>query len=232
MRRYVIIPTRSTEEMQNDLKTTVGKLKNYLLSAGWKVHFIQNAESIFEAYREGVARCRLTPTDFVILCHDDIEILLDSVVFNHLLKYYLSNSNTGFVGVAGSAVITEEANWFACSQRHGAGGGIVFHGHSHINMQPSVYGTSQKAVILDGVFLAATGSVLRNINLNQPKNFTSKWHWYDASFTFQTYRKNLTNVIAPILLRHESGGTYDDSYRKDIPAFVKLYGKYLPAAVN
>ena len=218
--------------MQLDISTTVGKLKNYFLGAGWKVHFIENAESIFEAYREGVAKCNLTPTDLVILCHDDIEILLDSTIFNRILKHHLSDPKVGFVGVAGSAVISEDANWFACSRKHKSGGGVVFHGPSVLNMELSRYGDKKVAVILDGVFLAATSTVIRSINLNQPNHFTSKWHWYDASYTFQAYRKKLINVIAPIMIRHESGGNYDASYFKDIPAFVKLYGKYLPASID
>ena len=232
MRRYAIIATRSPKADQRDGTTTIGNLYSFLTRAGWEVHFVENANSMFDVYKSTVNSLDLIANDQVIMCHDDIEILLSEEIFNRVLSQHLENPLTGFVGVAGSQMITHEASWYTCSQKHNSGGGVVYHGKDLKSMIPSFYGTSRKAVTMDGVFLASTGRVLNTINLGMPKNFIGKWDWYDAIYTFQAYKKNLKNVIAPILLRHESGGRYPKEWHLDKPKFVELFNDDIPAVAN
>jgi len=229
MNRHALIATRHAKEVQKDASTTIGNLSCFLTRAGWEVHFLENEESMYKAYSTKINALSLHAQDQVILCHDDIEILLSEEIFNRILSKWLEDPKTGFVGVAGSQIITEEANWFKCAQKYKAGGGIVFHGTDTYTMIPSYYGGSRKAVIMDGVFLASTGRVLNTINLNMPKDFVGKWDWYDAMYTFQAYKKNLTNIIAPILLRHESGGRYPKEWHDDKPKFISLFEDHIPA---
>ena len=232
MRRYAIIPTRLTPEEYTDNTTEAGKLKEYFEEAGWSVHFMENEESIFKAYENGVAECNVQEEDFVILCHDDIEVLLQQNLFNELLEHLLPMDQIGFVGVAGSAHIEKEnPHWFHSARRQGSGGGLIFHGKSITNMMASVYGTAQETVILDGVFLATTGKVLNQISLKKPSTFVSNWHWYDALLTFQAHRKGFLNVVAPLLLRHQSGGSYDADFKTDTKNFAQLFSKELPASL-
>ena len=187
---------------------------------------------MFDVYKSTVNSLDLTANDQVIMCHDDIEILLSEEIFNRVLSQHLENPLNGFVGVAGSQMITHEASWYTCAQKHNAGGGVVYHGKDLESMIPSLYGTSKKAVTMDGVFLASTGRVLNTINLGMPKDFVGKWDWYDALYTFQAYKKGLRNIIAPILLRHESGGRYPKEWHDDKPKFVKLFNDHIPAVAK
>ncbi len=234
MKRYVIIATRnSIEDCESEI-TTVGKLRKYLKDAGWEVCFQRNRRSIFDAYSHGLNSLDLDPEDQIILCHDDIEILTAPDKFNEYLDYYLIHQpKTGFVGVSGSRTLNKNSNWFSSSQKtKGAGGGCVFHGSHFSTMALSHYGHQQKAVCLDGVFLASTKSVLDSIELRKPKIFKGNWHWYDASYTLQAHLKGLTNWIAPIILRHESGGNYDSLFYEDMKNFNILFKNNLPAVVN
>lgn len=233
MRRYAIIATRHPKEVRGDGTTTVGNLYCFLTLAGWEVTFVENADSMFEVYNETSKKLDLHSNDQIIMCHDDIEVINSVESFNHLLSVHLEKPDTGFVGVAGSRVITsEEIAWFRCAQRHESGGGVVYHGKTLETMYPSGYGPHTKAVCMDGVFLATTGRVLNTINLQMPEGFVGKWDWYDAIYTFQAFKKKLKNIIAPIILRHESGGRYPQEWHEDLPKFRTLFSKDLPAVAR
>ena len=236
MGRYVIIPTRYSKKDCEDRTTQVGALNQYLKDAGWEVHFVKDAPSMLEAYESGVEECGLDPEDRVIFCHDDIEILLKHDVFNDLLEKELSSPNIGFVGVAGCTSLghrSKTANWWANSvgeDHYLNAGGVVFHGNSSKEMSLTWYGKRERAILMDGLFLATTGKVANSISFKKPSVLKSNWHMYDAFMTFQTYRKELHNVIAPIILRHASGGGYvNEHYDHDSKMFMALFDRELPA---
>ncbi len=148
-----------------------------------------------------------------------------------VLDAKLRDSTTGFVGVAGTSHLTEEINWYACSLRNNSGGGSIYHGADHESMNISAFGPKQTAVTLDGVFLACKGDVLLRIKLRSPAAWNAKWHHYDTWMTFQAYLGGRTNHIAPLSLRHASGGSYDAAYAKDIPKVANSFAKHLPAII-
>ena len=230
MKRYAIIPTRETVDDCNNENTTVGKLHAFLKEAEWSVVFVRNATSMLEALRTGLSDCNAQNKDSIIFCHDDIEILNNVEYFNEVITSRLEDSKTGFVGCAGTAIVTEDINWFACSRKHNCGGGVVYHGKDYKSMYATPYGGARNVVTLDGLFLAAKGKTLKNIRLNAPKSWVSKWHHYDTMLTLQTHVQGKLNRIAPLAIRHESGGNYDESYYSDIPRVAKSFAKYLPAA--
>jgi hypothetical protein len=241
MRRYVIIPTRYSKEECGDRTTEVGALNQYFQDAGWEVHFLRDAPSMLEAYESGIEECELSSEDYVIFCHDDIEILLRHDIFNEMLEKELSTADIGFVGVAGSTSLgqnSDTANWCANgnmgdgSPLYYNSGGVVFHGKSSKEMSPVWYGIRESAVLMDGVFLATTGKVANSISFKKPSVIKSNWHMYDAFMTFQTYRKKLRNVIAPIILRHASGGDYaSEHYDHDSKMFMALFERELPTEI-
>tara|TARA_R110002110_G_scaffold409296_2_gene631479 strand:- start:2508 stop:3221 length:714 start_codon:yes stop_codon:yes gene_type:complete len=232
MNRYVIIPTRESMTDCEDKTTTVGKLNAFLTDAGWKVHFVRNAKSMLGAFREGVEQLCVLAKDYVIFCHDDIEILNNIECFNKIIDIQLEDPTTGFTGVAGSAIVTDLINWFACAKQYKSGGGMIYHGDSYETMGISPFGHEINVVTLDGVFLATTGKILHSISLRSPSSWKSKWHHYDTFLTLQCHIKNKVNRVAPLCLRHASGGDYNDAYRDDIPRVATTFAKHLPAQVK
>jgi len=229
--RYAIIATRNTSDECHDPETTVGKLHKYLRRAGWMVYFERNRKSIFEAYTKGVESCCAEDEDFILLCHDDIEIQTDPERFNEFLDFYLTQPDIGFVGVAGSAKMKRDCNWVS-SRAPDFGAGCIFHGKSSLDMGLNHYGPRTEVVCLDGVFLATTKKVFDSIETRKPKILTGDWHWYDASYTLQAHIKGLKNYVAPIILRHESGGNYDPLFYEDMKNFSTLFKRHLPAVVS
>jgi len=230
MGRYVIIATRKPGKERSDQTTTVGALAAFYKTSGWEVRFHENAESMYEVYRTGCQNIK--PDDYVIFCHDDIEILMTPKQFNSLIHTKLSKPKAGFLGVAGSAYITSKINWYMCSKEYESGGGVVYHGPSVADMTPSHYGHVKNAVGMDGVFLAAKGAIINSIQLKQPDKITSPWDHYDFFYTAQAHIKGYSNEIIPLPLRHESGGRYPPAYQENVPIMAELFEKHLPLRIK
>ena len=199
------------------------------------------------AYSTGLAEWEYTDDDSIIFCHDDIHILLREEVFNAIVDSHLDMPNTGFIGIAGCRSLgkfAKDANWYAnINPRHfdgSEGGGQVWQGTEYSSLRIGAfaspaymwYGINDKAVLMDGVFLAAKGSTVRAISFISPSLLKSKWHNYDALMTFQAHMKGKVNRIAPICIMHESTGGYaSEHYQEDVQMFMQLFSKWLPTEV-
>ena len=232
MVKYAFIPSRDGKSQ------TLIKLKTFLEKANFIVKVLVGESSIFEAYSNAVKEANVSAQDWVILCHDDIEIISSVDSFTDILNTHFKKPNAGFLGVAGARVLTHQAVWWGnYSAEHqplsqnNTMRGAVFHGVDMETAVLDVFGRHGKAVVLDGVFLACKGAVLNSIQITQPKTFTSGWHFYDIFFTYQAFKKGYINVAAPIMLRHESVGTPEGSYEDNRKAFVDHFGGDLPVQV-
>ena len=179
MGKYAFIPSRSESSKNKQLEA-------FLTEAGFKVEFLINQKSIFEAFANA---CKsIKAKDTVIFCHDDIRILNDSPAFNGFLEKELNDPDVGFVGVAGARVLGNNCMWWDGLEktdgfpRHS---GLVWHGNRIKDMTFNFYGVpSGNCVVLDGLFLAAKGRTVNTIQLTKPKTFKGDWDFYDIFYTF------------------------------------------------
>ena len=218
-----------------DLSKTTTNLLEYFKNCNIESKVLYGEKSIFEAYDKGLDDLNANLDDIIIMCHDDIEILTRPEVFTHMLKEKLKKDNTGFVGIAGTRRFAKTGVWWDMEQwKAGSHSGYVFHGEDLDSMSATFFGQLGEVVVMDGVFLAATKKTLRSIQLKQPKAFVGKWDFYDIFYTFQTYQKGKKNYTLPIQIRHESIGELAgrDSWHKNREAFLKIFGKNLPASVS
>ena len=56
------------------------------------------------------------------------------------------------------------------------------------------YGKPDQVVCMDGLFLAASGKVLREIGLDKPEYFEGDWDFYDIHYTVSAHKKRLTRI--------------------------------------
>tara|TARA_R110002096_G_scaffold271082_2_gene464885 strand:+ start:156 stop:854 length:699 start_codon:yes stop_codon:yes gene_type:complete len=232
MKKYAFIPSRDGKSK------TLENLKDFLSSAGYDVKVLINKSSIFEAYNGAMEEFNVSAKDRVILCHDDIEVLSSLKIFNQVMDSHFGTPNSGFLGVAGTRYLPQHGVWWS---GYGADhkpmspqnplAGSIFHGEDATTMRVECYGSNSKTVVMDGVFLAATGAVLNSIQLKQPKSFPGGWHFYDVFYTYQAFKKGYYNQTAPVLLRHESVGEPDDLYNQNRESFIKRYNTELPAHI-
>ena len=220
MRKVAFIPTREAQDRP---------IKSFLEKAGWEV-FYTIKDSIFDAYTSAIKEHDIMAKDKVIMCHDDIEILLSPEVFNKVIDDNLTDK-TGFLGIAGARQLNKTGCWW-----HGLGRefphpdsflrGVVFHGSSLNDCYPTYYGGFGEAEVVDGLFTVTTGATLHNINTKMPKDFVGKWDFYDIYYTYQAQLKGRKNKVIPLPVLHHSfgDGALHEDWDKNRKAFVNKYG--------
>ncbi len=213
------------------MSETTSNLLEYLKRCNIESKMLVDKTSIFDAYENGIDELQADPDDIIILCHDDIKILTDPLVFTSLLKEKLRKPKVGFVGVAGTKILSKEAVWWDKDLwERGFHSGHVFHGSDITKADDTHFGKLGKVTVLDGLFLAATKKTLRSIQITKPKSFEGEWDFYDIFYTTQTFLKQKENYTLPIQIMHESKGELAgrDSWHKNREAYIRLFNDHLP----
>jgi hypothetical protein len=221
MKMFAFICTRS-----KDLSPTTKKLASYLSSCNIETKLLVGSKSIFSGYARALAHAKPEDNDVIILCHDDIEILSAHKNFGEALSKGLSDPKAGFLGVAGTTKLSENATWWDHDNwREGKHRGFVLHGDSLKNSQNTYYGQCGKVLVLDGVFLAARAKVLKEIGLEKPDYLEGDWDFYDIHYTYSAYLKGYHNYTVPIFILHNSLGELvgRDSWHKNKKNFINQH---------
>jgi len=221
MRKIAFIPTREEKDRP---------IKSFLEKAGWEVYYIIK-DSIFDAYTYAIKKYDIMAKDKVIMCHDDITILTSCEIFNEIIDKEV-NTSIGFAGVAGPRKLNKTGCWW-----HGLGReyphpesflrGMVFHGSSITNCFPTYYGGFGEVHVVDGLFMVTTGATLHSINTKMPKDYVSKWDYYDLYYSIQAHLKGKKNKVIPIPILHASQGegAMSEGWDANRKAFIAKYGK-------
>ena len=214
---YAFICTRS-----KNITQTTAKLSKYLGRCGISTKFLVNQKSIFDGYADAFDKFEVKDDDIVIMCHDDIEILTDPELFKNIIVKSCMKVNAGFVGVAGTTHLSQNAVWWDQrlwgSQKHR---GHVYHGHDVMESSSTYYGPPGRVVCMDGLFLAARGSLIKEIGLRKPEYLKGEWDFYDIYYTTRAHYKGYENQVVPISVLHNSHGTPREPWEQNRQAFIK-----------
>jgi|TARA_R110000824_G_scaffold9681_3_gene42968 hypothetical protein len=221
MRKLAFIPTRKDKERP---------IKTFLERAGWDVHYLVGHSSIFDAYTLALKDHKVMAKDLVIMCHDDIEVIMSPDAFNEVIDNSF-DKNTGFVGVAGPKALNKTGCWW-----HGLGRefphpdsflrGCVWHGDDLATSVPTYYGGYGEVEVVDGLFMVAKGATLNTIKTTKPKEFVGDWDYYDMFYSIQANKKGKINKVIPLMILHHSAGegAMKDEWNQSRKAFIKMYG--------
>jgi hypothetical protein len=210
----------------------------YYRSCNIKPHAVINSRSIFRGYEAALDSINPNPEDYIILCHDDIKLLMDSNLFLEVLLTEFAKPDTGFIGPAGTTHLGDTAVWWDQNMwKENKHSGVVWHGkinHPDNNFMPTYYGNYRQVVVLDGLFLACKYKVLQDINISKPRYFTGDWDFYDIYYTYQAHKLGYKNKAVPILLAHESFGNLAgrDSWHENRVGFIKEFKYDLPLRIS
>ena len=221
MKIYAFVCTRD-----KNLSETTERLLSYLSSCNVDTKLLVGAKSIFSGYAKALKLANPDDEDIVILCHDDIEILSSKEYFAKALAYKLVDDKTGFVGVAGTTHLSQDAVWWNHQLwSQGKHRGLVFHGNSIENAQSTYYGQNERVVVLDGLFLASKAKVLRDVGLEKPEYLEEAWDFYDIHYTYTANEKGYNNYTIPIFIMHNSFGDLAgrDSWHKNRLNFINKH---------
>lgn len=188
------------------LSSTSKRLEKYLDNCGIIHKWIIGSKSIFTSYSKAITNLNPKDDDIIILCHDDIDIWDDPNELKEQLKLCLQK-DVGFVGVVGTTHLAKDAVWWEANRRQeGLHRGFCFQGDNREVFYPNYFGPNGRVVVLDGLFLAASGKTLKDLNLVKPGYFPGNWDFYDIHYTTQTHKMGLKNMTIPIHVLHNSNG--------------------------
>ena len=200
---YAIIPTRDTENLTHTTKD----LLTYYEKCDITTVLVEGGTSIFETYETEFNKLELEDTDICIFCHDDIAILDKPSRFVWNLKKYHMKEGMGFVGAAGTRYLSENAIWWDQEMwKMGMHSGSVKHFTEEGEMFTTTYGPPTTVAILDGLFLSASGKVIREVGLAKPDWLTGDWDFYDIYYTSRAHLMGMDNAVMPIDIIHRSRG--------------------------
>jgi len=216
---HAIICTRDRDKVS----PVTHRLVEYFVKCDIKLYIMSAAVSIFSAYKGAFDHIKPDPEDILIFCHDDIDIREDPKSFVDKLKNLLDDDAVGFVGIAGTTFLSQNAIWWNQDYwRMGKHRGKVTHVDKNGVEYLTEYGPPDEVVVMDGVFLAARPKVLEDIGLDKPDYLTGEWDFYDIYYTSQAFLKGYTNKILDIDVVHHSIGELvgRDSWHQNRDAFI------------
>ena len=162
--------------------------------------------------------------DVLVFIHDDVWIddwLISSRLAEALAVYDV-------VGVAGNTRREpHQEGWIihpaTRAQDVGFISGAIAHGEFHTG-EVSFFGkTPQEARLLDGVFIAARGGVLKQAGVQFDPQF--KFHFYDTDFCRSCEASQLRVGTWPIALTHQSAGQWQSAeWNEAFALYLKKWG--------
>lgn len=201
--------------------------KNYLLNnVGVKnVEILEKindgSKSLSEVYNDILNESKF---NFVVLCHDDIEIETNNWV-NKLLKIFSKNETFGIIGVAGTTDLVD-GRWWTIKESMC---GIVSHKHEGkkwTNYYSSDLGNKlREVVIVDGLFFALDKTRI----VERFDEEFSGFHFYDIPFCFKNYISGVKiGVTTQIRITHKSIGMTNEKWEENKVLFESKFSNNLP----
>ena len=147
--------------------------------------------SIFEAYNSILAEAaRLEGVEGVVLLHDDLELLDDSVAAT--LREVFSDPGVGLAGLVGGRG-ARTLQWWTSEPA----------GHVHELTRELAYSTGLTRVdVVDGIFLALSPAALRTVRFDTRRY--QGFHGYDADVSRTVAAAGLQVVVVDLEARHHT----------------------------
>ena len=104
------------------------------------------------------------------------------------------------MGPAGTTHLSENAVWWDQDiWRQGKHRGKVSHLNEVGQEYITYYGEPEDVVALDGLFLAAKASVIKDLGLEKPEYFEGEWDFYDIHFTTNAFLNGMfSRILYPL----------------------------------
>ncbi|MBN2037181.1 MAG: hypothetical protein JW768_10600 [Chitinispirillaceae bacterium] len=183
------------------------------------------ASGICAAYNRGLSRAR---GDILVFMHEDAFFM--EIGWHRVLQKKFDDASIGLVGVAGTQYLfREHPGWVAAGRPfikgkviHETGNGAAFH--------LTVFSwdnTDADVVAVDGLFFAIRATLFDRIRFDEAT--FDRFHFYDLDICMQVRRTHRLIVTPDIVIKHQSGGSFDASWQRFADRFLKKYSSSLPA---
>jgi hypothetical protein len=185
-----------------------------------------NRYSLCAAYNEGVLRSR---GDILVFVHEDV-FFMEGNWGSVLHNKFLDNS-IGLVGVAGTQYLFNETPGWVAAGRPFIRGHVIHECNNGETYNLTVFSWEKEdseVVAVDGLFFAVRKSMFDRIKFDD-QTFDG-FHFYDLDICMQIRQTHRLIVTWDILLKHQSGGNFNDSWKMYASRFLNKYQYNLPAS--
>jgi hypothetical protein len=212
-------PARSQIHRQN-IRRTIGCEYEYI-----RIDNSAGAFGICHAYNQGVERSQ---GELLVFMHEDV-FLLEEGWGRVLNGKFSEDAKLGMIGVAGCQYFSaDRPSWVAAGRPfiHGK----VIH-QMDARMILTVYSwekSDQEAVAVDGLFSAIRRDVFNAAHFDE-QTFDG-FHFYDIDICMQVRKTHTIKVTPDVIVKHLSGGSYDQKWQVYSQRFVAKYRSELPVS--
>lgn len=186
----------------------------------YEVIGIHDARSLCEGYNRGFAR---TTGDYVVFCHDDIEILTPD--FETRLRAHLDRFD--LIGPVGTAY-QRGASWLYSGWPHQYG--QVAHRmqkHFRVDIYRVDGHVMAPAQSLDGLFFACRRAVAETVRFDE--ELLDGFHLYDTDFTYSAFLAGYRLAVCHDLwIIHASIGRMDEKWVEQAQRFLGKHHAVVP----
>lgn len=210
---------------ESDISTSLKENISRTIGIEYELIVIDNSKnrySIFSAYNTGYKKSKFP---FLCFIHEDILFQTDN--WGTKIIDHLDNPETGIIGVAGGKIATQVPSQWSAG---GRSINIIQHQSKkekiRIKDPQDFTGTSQAAILIDGLFLCMRHKIFKKIKFDEKiKGF----HGYDYDISIQSIVAGYKNyVIYDVLIEHFSEGKKDIGYYETLINIYKKWEKHLP----
>lgn len=191
-------------------------------------NYYENNTAISVLYNESINRASLYGAEWLVLHHDDIRF--DTTEVTTKIEEIHTNHGFQVIGVAGASriKIEEPALWHIMGQKAGQSNlhGAVAHG-DNIQKHMTSFGVyPNKAVLIDGVFMAIHRDCFTKVQFDE--NNPAKFHFYDLNLSLDAALAGFKVGVGDIMITHKSPGLRDftPEFLAGQEYFFNKYSKY------
>ncbi|MDD5672588.1 MAG: glycosyltransferase [Chitinivibrionales bacterium] len=187
----------------------------------------QNKFGICAAYNLGVAQSR---GDILVFVHEDC-VFLENGWGAVLAQKFAADDRIGMVGVAGTQYLFEDVPAWVKAGMPFVKGRVLHDIDAGQKFVMTVFSWEEgdfEVVALDGLFFAVRRSLFEQVRFDDV-NF-NRFHFYDLDICMQVRRTHKIIVTTDIIVKHFSGGQFNNDWQAGVERFKAKYRGQLPAA--
>jgi len=221
----ISIITCSRKELSWDIHQ-----RNVQKTAGSETEYIRidnrsNRYNLCSAYNEGVRRAT---GEILVFMHEDVFFVEGG--WAQKLTEKFSEESLGLIGVAGTQYLfADNPSWVAAGRPFIKGQVIheLNQGSSYFLTVFDWQSEDTPVVAVDGLFFAIRKSLFEQIRFDDIT--FDGFHFYDLDICMQIAKSHHLKVTTDILVKHLSGGSFDQSWKMYASRFINKYHSVLPA---
>lgn len=205
---------------QRNVKKTAGASVQYI-----RIDNRDNQYNLCSAYNEGIKKAQ---GEILVFMHEDT-FFVEGGWADKLEKKF-EDQSLGLIGIAGTQYLfPNNPVWFAAGRPFIKGQVIheLDRGSRYFLTVFNWERGDSEVVAVDGLFFAVRKSIFDKIQFDEVT--FDGFHFYDLDICMQIRKAHRIIVTTDIMVKHQSGGAFDNTWKKYAVQFIEKYRTSLPA---